>query len=934
MEAYFFPPKGTGMSSDQEQDREHLEKLLKTNRRRLEKLKLQAATRGSSTPPEALIEIEDIEVEVRRIEQKLSNASSKDHYLLRRYIENLASECQRFPFVYDAVHTEGRLPLKRGYFPLKVKTTLEREGPLTIPQVLFAEKSILLSGDSGSGKSTSVRHLALCMADAYIYTNKDEQQKELETALGRGLWCKAQVPLLIDLVKYTKWCAVSHASINIESFWLYLAEREECFGNEHADRCSALFQELAKAGALLMLLDNLDELEEDAQLNILRSLQTLQRAFNKNNCILVVCRSYEHILPKLEHWHAAKIELLSEPEPREFVKHLLPDDNSKLLDYIERDDMKGLVNTPLLLSIIVSLYAERHQILPSQPILLYEEFIKALVQKWHEQMKQSADHTDQQGQRSASSDNKSLHERLSLAPAHWSDTHLFDLLCLLAYDVHLSGKRGTSEQSSELQKDRIREVVRAYFQQLRPHDGDQNEKRVTAFMTALDNAEHLLPKQKSSLASPKSYRFLHHKFQQYLAGHALLAMHLRLPDEQQTDTGVDRDLVARALRRIKEGNRWREPLLIAAQRLASHHSDRWIIYLADELLRHSRRFSPGERARYVILAGELLAYVHPEQKPAYLRQVWKRARKELVKLFDMRDLAPATRAEAGYALARLNIGSASSEYSDPRPGVCDLKPAWCDPLTLRVYKEEDGSPKPISETFCIARFPVTVRQFRRFVDEGPYLSRKYSGDEGSYQQETATLDWWTNEGKKWLDRGLSSERFALDTNTSIYHLLLLDDPDYSYDNQPVVEISWYEAVAFCRWLTEKGHHQGWLDQNEVIRLPTEAEWRLAAERDDSRALTRFEQPTKPRPVGVLPEEKTRCSAFDMGGNVSEWCASFVRSDTKESSIYREDVPQDEENMAVLGGASQQEPEKVFPGDAHRNLGFRVVKACALLPKSE
>ena len=51
---------------------------------------------------------------------------------------------------------------------------------------------------------------------------------------------------------------------------------------------------------------------------------------------------------------------------------------------------------------------------------------------------------------------------------------------------------------------------------------------------------------------------------------------------------------------------------------------------------------------------------------------------------------------------------------------------------------------------------------------------------------------------------------------------------FDLPNHPVVGITWYEALAFSRWLTERWQAVGLLSDSWVIRLPTEAEWEKGA----------------------------------------------------------------------------------------------------------
>jgi formylglycine-generating enzyme required for sulfatase activity len=139
-----------------------------------------------------------------------------------------------------------------------------------------------------------------------------------------------------------------------------------------------------------------------------------------------------------------------------------------------------------------------------------------------------------------------------------------------------------------------------------------------------------------------------------------------------------------------------------------------------------------------------------------------------------------------------------------------------------------------------------------FMDAGGYRERRWWSEAG----------WQANAEEEW-----TQPRFW-------------DDPRFNGANQPVVGITWYEANAFCRWLSAQ---LSYVDYE--VRLPSEAEWEQAARGndgriypwgnawEDTRANTYEGGIGTTTPVGCYPDGASPSGALDMSGNVWEWTAT-------------------------------------------------------------
>lgn len=119
------------------------------------------------------------------------------------------------------------------------------------------------------------------------------------------------------------------------------------------------------------------------------------------------------------------------------------------------------------------------------------------------------------------------------------------------------------------------------------------------------------------------------------------------------------------------------------------------------------------------------------------------------------------------------------------------------------------------------------------------------------------------------------------------------------EDHPVVFMTWREAVAFTIWLSYR--------EDAIYRLPSEAEWELAARGFDSRTnpwgndkaeagkhgnlgrhsriILMGKEPTLEK-VGSYPEGKSFFQLYDMAGNADEWCLDYYDPQFYKNSPVR------------------------------------------------
>jgi len=374
-------------------------------------------------------------------------------------------------------------------------------------------------------------------------------------------------------------------------------------------------------------------------------------------------------------------------------------------------------------------------------------------------------------------------------------------------------------------------------------------QRARGFLAAVRHYSNLLVERGEG-----TYGFIHLTFEEYLAAQGIA-------QRGQLEVG---DTI-KALREHLTDPAWHETTLLTVGYLGIvQHNHRTAAAVVEGLLQAD--VPPVERGWNAVVAGEALRDVGVAGVTEGCRQ---HVLDRLVGTMQDAGVAPLYRRQAGLLLGWL----------DWRPD--DLN-EWVE-IPAGPFLYGDGKEKRFIENpYRIGKYPVTNLQFARFVEARGYDDERWWSEEG--------LAWRSGESDEQIKdsfwRDWVKNRPPAERNRPWFW----DDLERADPLTPVVGVSWFEAEAYCRWLTEELRKAGALGQGEVARLPTEEEWERAARGADGREypwgqdfdvaranLDIGERSAKGTtavmtyPGGVSPDR-----VWDCSGNVWEWTGSWYQ----------------------------------------------------------
>ncbi|WP_218920026.1 SUMF1/EgtB/PvdO family nonheme iron enzyme [Chondromyces crocatus] len=768
-----------------------------------------------------------------------------------------------------------RIPLEQVFVPLRAqelgaeaRSASEPEGPAArgageLParagvMELWGKATFLaLIGGPGSGKTTLLRRLAYLGARAFAGDAAARALLLLEASGEKSL------PLLVPLPQIAGGLRAGGGAGGLVAAIADWAARE-------GGLSEAWLHEALLARQVTLLLDGLDEIPDLAhRQQVVEALVALARelaAVEGPGTMVVTTRPAGYgggarlVSPFVEaqlldlepvevdhfitQWVRAAEQIPSEVRLEQHP-HAARQVASLRAAIQASEALVALAGQPLLLTEMAFVYHRRGHI-PEQRALLYEAALEVLLRPFegHAHFRRAVVH----GGLSA----VAWHLMALSAPEDLREAEQLDVLAEVVAR-RLSGRElsepehadsgsaegGLAERTSEerTSEERASEARSEIDEALR--------EEATALLEAQAREAGIV-----RISADQRCRFAHRTLQEYLAA------------VQLTDL-TEAELQQVVAARVDEPS-FRETLRLGVGILAAHRP-RALSRLLSSLSGSPER-PLLQRARGAAGAVSLLADVAMFDLEPFL----------LAPIREERDAMLGVLADPGAPeLLRVGVGEALGRVGDPRL-TTDLR--WVEVPEGAFFRgapardeeamedERPGHEVPWLHAFQIQRWPVTIEEYTRFVEDRGYEARSF----------------WSEPGWAFRLRGhvTAPEGWAVQRRGPW--------------NAPVTGLSYWEAEAYCRWLERR--RKSALPPGWQIRLPTESEWEKAArgglvlgegeanpapERqypwtgpwDTYQANTgfRFQRVT---PVGCFPGGSGPYGAWDQAGNVWEWCMDW------------------------------------------------------------
>jgi formylglycine-generating enzyme required for sulfatase activity len=714
----------------------------------------------------------------------------------------------------------------------------EKAEPIPAVTAIAALPRLIILGYPGGGKSTLLNYLAAQLAARRL--GLDNARADGEEALPGWSADVRPLPVRIILRRFAATLPERATAEELPGLvWNYIQKQMNDWGC--GESFTALKETVVREGGVI-LFDGLDEVREtdaDNRRSLIKAAIAAFAAPLQNCRIVVTCRDYAY--QKGDAWRLPESEfpvfslsLFQRRQIERFTQNWYGQvgprkgwtaqrsrqEAEKLASALHLyPHLRELAQYPLLLTLMAQVHG-RDGFLPEDRADLYERAVKLLLAHWENRLE-----LDIEGGRQVE---PGLAIQLGVPVAV-----LRRALARVAFAAH-------ERQEQEAERDERTADI---------HRLDLQDELKTE-LGSLDKAETVIRyiQHRAGLLQERdryTYAFPHRTFQEYLA-----AAHI------WHQNAADPVLLLKE-RVERDPTWWREVFLLAAG--IQKETPTTVGTLISELLYADPPAADltAEQATIPLLAGQAaqeagLARQITPGAASRLTTIYRRVQNWLLAVMTAEAVPVKERAAAGRILARLG---------DPRPGV-GLDPAtglpdiaWGQELPAGTYtlggdKDAYDSFKrrevAIANAFQLSRYPITYAQFQAFIEADDFANPR----------------WWA--GMPEVVENWGDEKYAVSE---------VGDQAFPYANHPREMVSWYQATAFCRWLSDKLGY--------TVELPHEYEWEAVARYPDGRFYpwgNRFD-PQKANTqesgigqttaVGLYPANEL--GLCDLSGNVWEWC---------------------------------------------------------------
>ncbi|MBI3166090.1 MAG: SUMF1/EgtB/PvdO family nonheme iron enzyme [Chloroflexi bacterium] len=803
----------------------------------------------------------------------------------------------------------------------------KKEKPISCMEAASREKRLVLLGNAGSGKSSFVKYLIAKQATVLL--------NEIPALEG---FAANLLPVYIELRKLSPLLRAANIESpgRLDKLKTLAAVVFDYLNKELADRNAVDFlpslKDAFEGGNILLVLDGLDEVPQKLRELVRLTVEALIQLHSVEKIVITSrLNAYSAEENKFKNFADHKIAPLDDEKINKFSEewyqaqslaaggNLTPEEAKEksrdLAGRAARTVPREMSGNPMMLTCIAIIHKSGKRF-PEHRAVLYNQLVETLSSKWQEEKGGNADE--------------------ELDAILRNKNKLRDVLARLAYEMHLlNSESGAGKENADITEEQAFGVLK------RQPPFDTNRELAGKFLDYIYDRSGLFYSDGGEVTT---YRFPHREIQEYLAGYHLIK-------QENANTLY--------WKYAEQKDYWSKPALLGAEEIIHNQNmglrTLWLV-MNDLCLKDPPKTEQAERA--LLWSGQIAVECGIENIPQISSQgegYLKTLRDNTTYLLEeSKFLTPIERAEAGNTLSRLG---------DPRRGVTgDF--VFCEIPAGKFMLGEKGSDKSkyleytIPHNYFMSRYPVTNAQFHLFVKSDGYKKEEY-------WREAKEAGWWSRDGFK--------GKYDNETRTAPLNI----GGAYALDNHPVVGVSWYEAAAFCNWLTDRMRNaeagiriydpktnsiriddnlqSEIVNRKSVVRLPSEAEWERAA-----RGGHEFRYPwgadeitpdhanynetnlNTTSAVGAFPKGMNAYGLLDMSGNVWEWCATAWQENydgylekEKDNNKPEGDVARVLRGGAYYSGgvdlrcAYRDRPNPLF---RHYYLGFRCV-VCASFPIS-